>query len=99
MRPFRVLFGTLFSSETSAVQLYVLFTLVSKSIGITELIPPPSKGHEGRIGMAAVVLKEGKEFDGTDTCRVVANYLPVYARPRFIRIQVSCVSNPVLQIA
>ncbi|MCJ8735944.1 hypothetical protein PDJAM_G00253330 [Pangasius djambal] len=47
------------------------------------------KGHEGRIGMAAVVLKEGKEFDGIDTCRVVANYLPVYARPRFIRIQSS----------
>lgn len=47
------------------------------------------QGHEGRIGMAAVVLKEGKEFDGADTCRVVANYLPVYARPRFIRIQSS----------
>ncbi|XP_053345546.1 hsFATP2a_ACSVL_like domain-containing protein [Clarias gariepinus] len=47
------------------------------------------KGHEGRIGMAAIVLKEGKEFDGVDTCRVVANYLPVYAQPRFIRIQSS----------
>ncbi|XP_062848119.1 hsFATP2a_ACSVL_like domain-containing protein [Trichomycterus rosablanca] len=45
------------------------------------------KGHEGRIGMAAITLKEGREFDCTDTCRVVATYLPVYARPRFIRIQ------------
>ncbi|KAI5100467.1 very long-chain acyl-CoA synthetase [Silurus meridionalis] len=47
------------------------------------------KGHEGRIGMAAVVLKEGKAFDGVDACRLVTNYLPVYARPRFIRIQSS----------
>ncbi|KAG5273707.1 hypothetical protein AALO_G00154540 [Alosa alosa] len=46
-------------------------------------------GHEGRIGMAAITLQEGKEFDCVDTCRHVANYLPVYARPRFIRIQ-SC---------
>ncbi|XP_067293202.1 hsFATP2a_ACSVL_like domain-containing protein [Pseudorasbora parva] len=45
------------------------------------------EGHEGRIGMAAVKLKEGKEFDCVSTCSVLANYLPVYARPRFIRIQ------------
>lgn len=38
--------------------------------------------------MAAVKLKEGKEFDCVTTCSVLANYLPVYARPRFIRIQV-----------
>lgn len=49
--------------------------------------------------MAAVVLKEGREFDGVDACRVVANYLPGYARPRFIRIQVSHVYNPRLLIA
>lgn len=45
------------------------------------------EGHEGRIGMAAVTLKEGREFDCVNTCSVLANYLPVYARPRFIRIQ------------
>uniref|UniRef100_A0A9J7ZW40 long-chain-fatty-acid--CoA ligase n=1 Tax=Cyprinus carpio carpio TaxID=630221 RepID=A0A9J7ZW40_CYPCA len=45
------------------------------------------EGHEGRIGMAAVKLKEGREFDCINTCSVLANYLPVYARPRFIRIQ------------
>ncbi|XP_073687593.1 long-chain fatty acid transport protein 2 [Garra rufa] len=45
------------------------------------------EGHEGRIGMAAVKLKEGRELDCVNTCSVVANYLPVYARPRFIRIQ------------
>lgn len=45
-------------------------------------------GHEGRIGMAAVVLKEGEEFDCLDAYKQVVNYLPSYARPRFIRIQV-----------
>eukprot|EP00064_Thunnus_orientalis_P014002 superscaffoldBa00002368_g14043 len=44
-------------------------------------------GHEGRIGMAAVTLKEGEDFDCSDTYNKVANYLPAYARPRFIRIQ------------
>lgn len=38
--------------------------------------------------MAAVVLKEGEEFDCLDTYKQVVNYLPTYARPRFIRIQV-----------
>lgn len=45
------------------------------------------KGHEGRIGMAAVILTEGRELDCLDACRVVSNYLPLYAYPRFIRIQ------------
>ncbi|CAK6961560.1 hsFATP2a_ACSVL_like domain-containing protein [Scomber scombrus] len=45
------------------------------------------EGHEGRIGMAAVTLKEGEEFDCLDAYNKVTNYLPAYARPRFIRIQ------------
>ncbi|KAM7414783.1 hypothetical protein PAMA_019546 [Pampus argenteus] len=45
------------------------------------------EGHEGRIGMAAVTLKEGEDFDCADVYKKVANYLPAYARPRFIRIQ------------
>nr|XP_056721653.1 long-chain fatty acid transport protein 2 [Euleptes europaea] len=44
-------------------------------------------GHEGRIGMASVRLKEGCEFDGGRAYRHVADYLPAYARPRFVRIQ------------
>ncbi|KAJ8393094.1 hypothetical protein AAFF_G00067770 [Aldrovandia affinis] len=44
-------------------------------------------GHEGRIGMAAVTLKEGAQFDPIGTCSQVTSYLPAYARPRFIRIQ------------
>uniref|UniRef100_A0AAV2L1Z1 long-chain-fatty-acid--CoA ligase n=1 Tax=Knipowitschia caucasica TaxID=637954 RepID=A0AAV2L1Z1_KNICA len=47
------------------------------------------EGHEGRIGMAAVTLKEGEEFDCTDAFKHVVTYLPPYARPRFVRIQPS----------
>lgn len=49
---------------------------------------PPQSGHEGRTGMAAVKLKQGLDFDGEATYQRVTNYLPSYARPRFIRIQV-----------
>ncbi|KAK5874221.1 hypothetical protein PBY51_019188 [Eleginops maclovinus] len=44
-------------------------------------------GHEGRIGMAAVTVKEGSQFDGSSIYNHVVSYLPSYARPRFIRIQ------------
>lgn len=44
-------------------------------------------GHEGRIGMAALTLKENMDFDGKATHQHVKHYLPSYARPRFIRIQ------------
>uniref|UniRef100_A0A3P9M5U5 long-chain-fatty-acid--CoA ligase n=1 Tax=Oryzias latipes TaxID=8090 RepID=A0A3P9M5U5_ORYLA len=44
-------------------------------------------GHEGRIGMAAVTLREGQDFDCSDTYSYVVKYLPAYAHPRFIRVQ------------
>ncbi|KAA8578743.1 hypothetical protein FQN60_018700 [Etheostoma spectabile] len=44
-------------------------------------------GHEGRIGMAALTLKENMDFDGEAAYQHVKNFLPSYARPRFIRIQ------------
>ncbi|CAJ1049428.1 very long-chain acyl-CoA synthetase-like [Xyrichtys novacula] len=44
-------------------------------------------GHEGRIGMAALKLKENMDFDGKAAYQHVKQYLPSYARPRFIRIQ------------
>ncbi|XP_028812126.1 very long-chain acyl-CoA synthetase-like isoform X1 [Denticeps clupeoides] len=44
-------------------------------------------GTEGRAGMAAVTLKSGSEFDGTEAFSHIASYLPSYARPQFIRIQ------------
>ncbi|XP_054868092.1 long-chain fatty acid transport protein 2 [Amphiprion ocellaris] len=44
-------------------------------------------GHEGRIGMAAVTVKREAQFDGKKIYNHVVNYLPSYARPRFIRLQ------------
>ncbi|XP_077173808.1 long-chain fatty acid transport protein 2 [Paroedura picta] len=44
-------------------------------------------GHEGRIGMASVRLKDGCEFDGGRVYRHVVDFLPTYARPHFVRIQ------------
>lgn len=38
--------------------------------------------------MAAVTLKEGEDFECSDAYNKVVNYLPAYARPRFVRIQV-----------
>ncbi|KAM9480829.1 long-chain fatty acid transport protein 2-like [Clarias gariepinus] len=43
-------------------------------------------GHEGRVGMAALTVKEKREFDCNKAFDHVTNFLPVYARPRFIRI-------------
>lgn len=50
-------------------------------------------GHEGRIGMAAVTVKVGTRFNGGKLYNHVLNYLPSYARPRFIRMQVTDLSN------
>ncbi|XP_043105756.1 long-chain fatty acid transport protein 1-like, partial [Puntigrus tetrazona] len=46
-------------------------------------------GHEGRIGMAALKLRDGKEFDRSATYTHLKKLLPAYARPHFIRIQVT----------
>ncbi|XP_041088077.1 long-chain fatty acid transport protein 6-like [Polyodon spathula] len=46
-------------------------------------------GHEGKVGMAAVVLNPGCGFDGKSLYEHVQHYLPGYARPRFVRIQKS----------
>ncbi|XP_048119563.1 very long-chain acyl-CoA synthetase-like isoform X1 [Alosa alosa] len=46
-------------------------------------------GHEGRIGMATVTIKAGREFHCSETFTHVANNLPSYAQPRFIRIKSS----------
>ena len=39
--------------------------------------------------MAAVILKEGEDLDCAFTYKQVVTYLPAYARPRFIRVQVN----------
>lgn len=45
--------------------------------------------------MAAVTLKGGETFDSADVYKQVVSYLPAYARPRFLRIQVKRVLNAV----
>ncbi|KAM7002431.1 LOW QUALITY PROTEIN: long-chain fatty acid transport protein 2-like [Tautogolabrus adspersus] len=44
-------------------------------------------GQEGRVGMAAISLSDGKQFDSTGVFKHVQKFLPSYARPRFTRIQ------------
>ncbi|KAM9754036.1 long-chain fatty acid transport protein 2 [Menidia menidia] len=60
---------------------------MARSISEANVYGVKVEGHEGRIGMAAVTLNEGEAFDCSDTYKQVVNYLPAYARPRFIRIQ------------
>ena len=55
---------------------------------ICSVPPHPPEGHEGRAGMAAVVLRPGWALDGAELFRHVAAVLPPYAWPRFIRLQV-----------
>ncbi|KAM3608762.1 uncharacterized protein V6R79_004282 [Siganus canaliculatus] len=44
-------------------------------------------GQEGRAGMAAITLSEGRRFDSGSVFKHVDQFLPSYARPRFLRIQ------------
>uniref|UniRef100_A0A8C6VH83 long-chain-fatty-acid--CoA ligase n=1 Tax=Naja naja TaxID=35670 RepID=A0A8C6VH83_NAJNA len=44
-------------------------------------------GREGRIGMASIRLADGCEFNGEILYKHVTDYLPLYARPYFVRIQ------------
>jgi fatty-acyl-CoA synthase len=43
-------------------------------------------GADGRAGMAAVVLNQGKEFDGASLADTVYDHLPGYAVPLFVRV-------------
>uniref|UniRef100_A0A8C7BRZ1 long-chain-fatty-acid--CoA ligase n=1 Tax=Neovison vison TaxID=452646 RepID=A0A8C7BRZ1_NEOVI len=71
----------------------VATTEVADIVGLVDFVQEvnvygvPVPGHEGRIGMAAIKMKENCEFDGKKIFNHVADYLPTYARPRFLRIQ------------
>ncbi|XP_072290619.1 long-chain fatty acid transport protein 2-like [Eucyclogobius newberryi] len=73
----------------------VATTEVADSMSMTDCIQEANvygvsvPGHEGRAGMAAIVLREGVTFDSTAVFKVVLNLLPAYARPLFIRVQES----------
>ncbi|KAM9645825.1 long-chain fatty acid transport protein 2 isoform 1-T1 [Trichechus inunguis] len=68
-------------------------TEVADTIGLVDFVQEvnvygvPVPGHEGRIGMGSIKMKEDHEFDGKKLFKHVADYLPAYARPRFIRVQ------------
>ncbi|XP_077327399.1 long-chain fatty acid transport protein 2 [Lithobates pipiens] len=47
----------------------------------------PVPNHEGRIGMATLKLRKYESFDGRKLYAHVRDFLPNYARPRFIRVQ------------
>ncbi|KAL6031387.1 hypothetical protein STEG23_007028 [Scotinomys teguina] len=47
----------------------------------------PVPGCEGKVGMAAVKLAPGQNFDGQKLYQHVRSQLPAYAAPHFIRIQ------------
>lgn len=51
-------------------------------------LPHPS-GHEGRAGMAALVLRPPHSLDLMQLYTHVSENLPPYARPRFLRLQVT----------
>lgn len=54
---------------------------------------------EGRAGMAAITLSKGRRFDSAAFYRHVVKFLPNYARPRFVRIQVHSVLSSICSAA
>jgi fatty-acyl-CoA synthase len=51
-------------------------------------------GTDGRAGMAAVMLKEGQQFDGKSLAKTVHDQLPSYAMPLFVRVVESLEHTP-----
>ena len=46
----------------------------------------PVPGHNGQAGMAAIVMKQGREFDGARLYAAATRELPHYAVPLFVRV-------------
>lgn len=47
--------------------------------------------HEGKAGMASLILKQNTSLDLGQMYKQVVTYLPSYACPLFLRVQVSCI--------
>ncbi|XP_067839359.1 long-chain fatty acid transport protein 6 [Heptranchias perlo] len=73
----------------------VATTEVAEIIGMLDFVEEANvygvaiPGYEGRIGMAAIILKSVQELDGKKMYNHIVKYLPSYAYPRFLRIQES----------
>ncbi|XP_035524125.1 long-chain fatty acid transport protein 6 [Morone saxatilis] len=71
----------------------VATTEVTETLGLVEFIQEVNvygveiPGHEGRAGMAAIIVRPGLTFNGKKLFEHVLRDLPVYARPLFIRLQ------------
>ncbi|KAM9841320.1 long-chain fatty acid transport protein 6 [Aulostomus maculatus] len=71
----------------------VATTEVMETLGLVDFIQEVNvygveiPGHEGRAGMAAMIVKPGLVFDGKKLFECVLRDLPAYARPLFIRLQ------------
>nr|XP_054754093.1 long-chain fatty acid transport protein 2-like [Lytechinus pictus] len=46
----------------------------------------PVKGHDGRAGMASIVLHKGANLDFSALYQHITSSLPDYARPKFLRL-------------
>ncbi|XP_022069109.2 long-chain fatty acid transport protein 6 [Acanthochromis polyacanthus] len=71
----------------------VATTEVTEILGLVDFIQEVNvygveiPGHEGRAGMAAVIIRPGLMFDGKKLFEHAMKDLPAYARPLFIRLQ------------
>ncbi|XP_029301229.1 long-chain fatty acid transport protein 6 isoform X2 [Cottoperca gobio] len=71
----------------------VATTEVAETLGQVDFIQEVNvygveiQGHEGRAGMAAMIVRPGLTFDGNKLFEHVMRDLPAYARPLFIRLQ------------
>ncbi|CAL8322121.1 unnamed protein product [Lota lota] len=71
----------------------VATTEVTETLGLVPFIQEANvygvevPGHEGRAGMAAIIVRLGHEFNAKALFEHVVKDLPAYARPVFIRIQ------------
>lgn len=71
----------------------VATTEVTETLGLVDFIQEVNvygvevPGHEGRAGMAAMIVRPGHTFDAKKLFNCVVRDLPAYARPLFIRLQ------------
>ncbi|XP_037339906.2 long-chain fatty acid transport protein 6 [Pungitius pungitius] len=71
----------------------VATTEITETLGLVDFIQEVNvygvevQGHEGRVGMAAVIVRAGMAFDGEKLFEHVTRDIPPYARPLFIRLQ------------
>uniref|UniRef100_A0A671W6Y9 long-chain-fatty-acid--CoA ligase n=1 Tax=Sparus aurata TaxID=8175 RepID=A0A671W6Y9_SPAAU len=71
----------------------VATTEVTEILGLVDFIQEVNvygvavPGHEGRAGMAAMIVRPGLTFNGQKLFEHVMKDLPAYARPLFLRLQ------------